>query len=285
VREGALLAQRFDAGKLQLAGEAFTVAERVGVDPRYHARFSLSQTGVLMYGSDGSETRRLQWFDRSGRALDSVGPAGQYTNVDLSPEGRRVAVDRLDPQTRNGDIWLFDLARGASTRLTSHPALDVFPAWSPDGRRIAFGSGRDGAYNLYQKDASGAGEEEPLLKTPNNKYPTGWSHDGRWLLYREQDQKTRWDLWVVPLDPRQPSPQPRPWLRTEFDENDGRFSPDGQWVAYDSNESGRYEIYVRRFSPGEVSGTGKWPVSTGGASSRAGGATARSCSTWGRTAG
>jgi hypothetical protein len=81
---------------------------------------------------------------------------------------------------------------------------------------------------------------------------------------RKKDQKTRWDLWVVPLDPRQTSPQPRPWLRTEFDENVGRFSPDGQWVAYDSNESGRYEIYVRRFSPGEVSGTGKWPVSTGG---------------------
>jgi Tol biopolymer transport system component/predicted Ser/Thr protein kinase len=261
VRERALLAQRFDANKLQLAGEAFLVAEPVGVEAAfYRTRFSLSETGVLVYDAGGGASRRLQWFDRGGKALETVGPPGEYLSVELSPDALRLAADRGDPETGNVDIWLFDLARGASSRFTFHPAIDSGPVWSPDGRRIAFRSNRDGVFNLHQKDASGAAEEELLLKTLANKFPTGWSPGGRWLLYNEQDTKTRWDLWVLPQDGR----QPQPWLRTEFDEVRGRFSPDGQWAAYTSNESGRYEIYVRPFAPGGAAGTGKWPVSTGG---------------------
>jgi Tol biopolymer transport system component len=165
----------------------------------------------------------------------------------------------MDPQIRNIDIWLFDLARGASTRFNVHSALDLSAVWSPDGRRIAFRSNREGAFHLYQKEASGAGQEELLLKTAANKCPTGWSHDGSLLLYQELNPKTRSDLWVLPLERRQPSP----WLRTDFDERNGRFSPDGRWVAYDSDESGRYEVYVRPLSPGAAA-AGQWPVSTGG---------------------
>jgi dipeptidyl aminopeptidase/acylaminoacyl peptidase len=265
VRERALLAQRFDAGKLQLAGEAFPVAEPVGVDAAfYRTRFSLSETGVLVYDAGGSASRRLQWFDRGGKPLETVGPPGEYLSLELSPDGRRLAADRSDPLTGNVDIWLFDLARGASSRFTFHAAVDTGSVWSPDGRRIAFRSNRERLFNIHLKDASGAADEELLLKTLANRFPTGWSPGGRWLLYNEQDTKTRWDLWVLPLDGRQPQPQPQPWLRTEFDEVRGRFSPDGQWVAYTSDESGRYEIYVRPFAPGAAAGTGKWPVSTGG---------------------
>ena len=265
VRERALLAQRFDAAKLQVVGETLPVAEPVGVDVRVsRSRVSLSETGVLVYDAGASVSRRLLWLDRSGKALESIGPPGVYANVDLSPDGRLVATNRTDPQTGNTDIWLFDLARSASTRFTFHPAIDAFPVWSPDGRRIAFFSSREGAYDLYQKDASGARDEELLLKTPANKFASGWSPDGRWLLYQTVDAKTSLDLWVLPLERRQPAPQPQPWLRTEFAERNGRFSPDGRWVAYDSNESGRHEIYVRPFLPGGGAGADKWPVSTGG---------------------
>jgi Tol biopolymer transport system component len=260
VRERVLLGQRLDAEKLRLVGDAFPVAEPVGVDAAvYRSRVSLSQTGVLIYDAGGSVSRRLLWFDRSGKALRTVGPPGEYFNVDVSPDGRRVAAERRDPQTANHDIWLFDVARKASARFTFHPAVDFLPVWSPDGRRIAFCSNRDGAYNLYQRDASAAGEEELLLKTPWDKFPASWSPDGRRLLYSELDPKTGSDLLVLDLDRRQPVP----WLRTEFDERVGRFSPDGRWVAYESNESGRYEIFVRPFSP-SGGAAGQWQVSTSG---------------------
>jgi Tol biopolymer transport system component len=158
------------------------------------------------------------------------------------------------------DIWLFDLARAASIRFTFHPTTDGFAVWSPDSRRITFASTRDGAVNLYQKDVSEAGEEELLLKTPVNKWPTSWAPDGRWLLYHQGDPQSRQDLWLLALDRRQPTP----WLRTEFDEGFGRFSPDSKWVAYESNESGRYEIHVRPFSPSGAAGVSRWVVSTGG---------------------
>jgi len=207
---------------------------------------------------DFRESRQLLWFDRTGRVLDAVGTPADYSNVDLSRDGRRVVADRTDPQTGNHDIWLFDLSRGASTRFTFHPAVDLGGVWSPDGRRIAFASSREGTYNLYQKHASGAGEEELLLKTAATKAPTGWSSDGRLLLYKELDPQRKWNLWVLTLEGR----QAEPWLRTEFEERNGRFSPDGRWVAYESNESGRYEIHVRPFSPRATEGAGT--VSTGG---------------------
>jgi len=267
VREGSLMAQRFDPGKLKLSGEAFPVAEPVGVDAGLqHGRFSVSESGVLVYDSIGGGNRQLVWFHRSGKPLASVEPPGAYWIVDFSPNGRRVAASRNDPQTNNLDIWLFDLARGSSSRFTFHPAGEGAPVWSPDGSRIAFFSSRNGPWNLYQKAASGAGEEEFLLKTSANQYPTDWSRDGRFLLYTEEDPKTGADLWVLPMAEQKKNAERKPILvlRTEFAERNGRFSPDGKWVAYDSNESGRYEIYVRAFSPGQPGTGGKWPVSTGG---------------------
>ena len=164
-------------------------------------------------------------------------------------------------ETRSGaDIWLLDLARGASTRFTFDPTADRFPVWSPDGTRIAFSSGQDGrVLNLYQKLSSGAGDNQLLLQSDLPKLAMDWSRDGKYLLYVNNDPKTKYDLWVLPMTGDH---QPFPFLRTPFQETGGRFSPDTRWIAYTSNESGRDEIYVRPFPP--AANGGKWMVSRDG---------------------
>ena len=138
------MAQRFDASKLELAGEAVSIADPAGVDEFARGRLSPSDTGLLVYETDAGAGRRLVWFDRSGRALGTVGPLGSYVTLDLSSDGRRAAANRTDPQTGNMDVWLFDLARAASIRFTFHPTADGFPVWSPDGARVIFASSRGG---------------------------------------------------------------------------------------------------------------------------------------------
>ena len=146
----------------------------------------------------------------------------------LSPDDKRVAVSRSDFQTTN-DLWLADATGGNLTRFTFDLANDVFPVWSPDGSRIAWSSNREGLYHLYQKAASGAGQDTLLLKSKNFIFPTDWSRDGRYLIYREIDPKTNYDVWVLPLDGKQ---QPFPVLQTEANEAAAVLSPDGQWLAY-----------------------------------------------------
>ena len=165
----------------------------------------------------------------------------------MSPDGQRVVVSRT--VQGNTDLWLLDGAR--TSRFTFDPALDRFPLWSPDGTRIVFDSTRAGARDLYLKVASGAGAEEVLLAFPQTKVANDWSADGRFLLYYSLDPQTNADLWVVPLEGNR-----TPWvfLKTPFDERHGTFSPDGRWVAYTSNESGRNEIYIRPFAGPAASG-------------------------------
>jgi Tol biopolymer transport system component len=265
LREGALLAQAFDLARLATAGEAVPVAELVQFDTFLRARFSVSQSGVLVYDASGSGTSsRLLWFDRAGKPLGSVGDPGDYTHLNLSPDDQRVVASRRDPQTGLQDIWLFELARGVSSRFTFGPFSSASPVWSPDGSRIAFFSTRDGPFNLYQKLSSGAGSDEPLLKSSNNKFPLNWSPDGRFLLYAEQDPKTaKRDLWILPP---QGGGKPFPFLRTAFSAVFGQFSPDGRWIAYTSDESGREEVYVRPFSGAEAGAGGKWLISNNGGS-------------------
>ena len=176
-----------------------------------------------------------------------------------------MAAGRRDPQGGFVDIWLFELAGGVFSRFTFGPSFSGIPVWSPDGSHITFMSGRDGPWNLYQKLSSGAGSDQPLLKSSNNKYPVDWSRDGRFLLYAEQDPKTaRADLWILPL---QGGGKPFPFLRTAFDVAFGQFSPDGRWIAYTSDESGREEVYVRPFSGAEAGTAGKWLISNNGGTS------------------
>ncbi len=262
--ENSLMAQQFDTASLKLAGRPFPLAERVaattgGLTP---SDFSVSRNGTLVYRSrDAVGLFQLMWFDRGGEPLGSVGEYGRHSAVSLSPDDSRVAlssggVDELG----NFDVWVHDLARGVASRLTFDPALELSQIWSPDGKRMVFSSSRGGgAFDLYVKPTSGAGDAELLLATDHVKGPRSWSRDGRSILYVELRPTTDWDLWVLPLEGER---KPVPYLRTEFNEVLGQFSPDGRWIAYVSDESRRDEVYVQ---PYPVDG-GKWQVSTDGGS-------------------
>ena len=258
-REGTLMAQAFDAASLALTGAPFRVAEQVGyLRLNSEAYFSVSETGVLVYQSGDAGKTQLVWFDRSGKQLGAPGPPGEYSFPALSPDEKRVAIDRDDPQTGTFDIWLLDLARGIPSRFTFYPGIDVYPVWSPDGSRIVFGSNRDGAWSLYQKSSSGAGSEEAMLKSGERKCPSDWSLDGRFILYTQTSPDTLWDLWVIPLFGDR---QPIPFLQTKFNEVNGVFSPDGKWIAYESDDSGSSQVWVQSFPAGS-----KWQVSSEGGS-------------------
>ncbi len=171
--------------------------------------------------------------------MGTAGEPGQYLGLALSPDGKRAALTKGNGLASN--IWLLDLSRDASTRFTFGSAADYDPVWSPDGSRIAFSSGSE----LYQKPVSGVKDAELLLKSSGTPHAESWSRDGRFLLYVAYEPKTKWDIWVLPLDSDK---KPVPFLVTEFTEGDASFSPDGHWVAYDSDESGRLEVYVRPFA-------------------------------------
>jgi Tol biopolymer transport system component len=166
-------------------------------------------------------------------------------------------------RTDDWEIWLTDLSRRTETRFTFDPARKRTPVWSPDGRRVAFASDRAGRYNLYEHAADGGGQDELLLQSDHTKYVNDWSRDGRSLLYQEIDPKSMYALWVLPMDGASGPRKPVPLLRTAYDERNGKFSPDGRWVAYESNESGRYEIYVLPF-PASAAAGGKSMVSRAG---------------------
>jgi Tol biopolymer transport system component len=200
------------------------------------------------------------WFDRDGKALGALGLPTNYGSVALAPDGKRVATDRIDV-TGNSDIWVLDAARSVPTRFTFDPETDSGPVWSPDGARLIFASNRGASrgYEIYQKDAGGSGNEQPLLKAGR---PDDISPDGRYLLYTVVDPKTSVDLWVLPLAGTPGERKATPYLQTQFSERQGKFSPDGHWIAYTSDESGpdQYQIYVQSFP----AGSGKFMVSTGG---------------------
>ena len=257
LRDGTLMAQPFDASKLALTGEPVAMAEHVG-SYLTNGLFHVSSNRVLVYRGGGISNTQLTWFDRQGKALGVEGDPGIYFAFALSPDGARVAMERIIGEN-NRDIWIHDRGRGAATRFTFDPAFDRMPVWSPDGSHIVFTSNRDGAYNLYQKLSSGAGEDELLFESGRAKYPSDWSPDGRILLYSQYDPKTQSDLWALPMTGDR---KPVPVLQTQFTETQGQFSPDSRWIAYTSDESGKAEIYVRPFPPS--SSSGKWMVSNDG---------------------
>jgi Tol biopolymer transport system component len=265
MRDGTLMAQRFDTRRLELVDEPFPVAEQVGAF-REFGFFSASTNGVLAYIA-GSKYRgsQLTWFDRQGKPIGTAGVKGVYRYPALSPDGKQAVLSQIDPGNGNSALWLVNFVRGTTTRFTFGPSIRENPIWSPDGNRIVYSSDATGAFDLYQKLANGARDEELLLKSSEAKHATSLSRDGRFLLYSSVGSKAKNALWVLPLEDEK---EPFPFLQTEFNEGAGYFSPDGYWVVYDSDESGRYEIYVRRFSsdsPAAASDTGgKWQVSYGG---------------------
>ena len=208
----------------------------------------------------GGVQGRLTWFDRQGKIGGTSGEPGLYRTLTISPDGKRVAFERADPQTQNRDIWLLDTARGAVTRFTSDPAWEAFPIWSPDGRRIIFTSNRSGVFDLYQKASDGTGEEELLYKSSEGKGPTGWSPDGRFLVFYSLGQPTHVRLLAAsgPADRA-----PVNVVDSQFSSITARFSPDGRWIAYSSNESGANELSVRPFDAASGS-VGKPVIVTSG---------------------
>ncbi len=258
LRGDALVAQRLDLEKAVLTGQRLTLAEGV-------ARFSVSTTGLIAYRNGAARQLQLTWVDRSGAVRGMIGDPDETLRAPrVSPDGHRVMVSRR--AQGNADIWLLDGAR--ASRMTFDAAADGFPIWSPDGTRIVFTSTRLGGADLYQKLASGEGTDQLLLQSDQIKYPSSWSADGRFLMYFSVDAHTGTDIWVLPMTGDR---KPFPFLRTPAGEVWAQFSPDGRWVAYASNASGRDEVYVRPFaSPGagEKAGsdaaTGQWQVSTGG---------------------
>jgi Tol biopolymer transport system component len=203
---------------------------------------------------------QLAWKDRAGKQVGLFGPPGVYDRFRLSPDEKQICFTVL--QNGEPDVWVMDSARGVSSKLTFDPAIDDPPMWSPDGQQIVWASSRaGGTFDLYIKPASG-GTDQLLLKMGT---PTGWaedwSQDGRYILYQIPGAKTGQDLWIAPqMGDGAPADKPFPYLQTQFDEEHGRFSPDGRWVAYTSNESGRQEVYVQPFPA-----TGaKFQVSSGG---------------------
>jgi Tol biopolymer transport system component/predicted Ser/Thr protein kinase len=266
LRGTTLMAQPFDPGKMTLSGEPTAIAD--GVDSftdTNHGLFSVSDTGTLVYrGGSGPQTR-LTWFDLQGNPTGTLGDPGDYAFPAISPDGGRVAVS-IGAQT-NRDIWILDMARGgASTRFTFEPGRDDTPAWSPDGKNIAFASNRDGQMNLYLKPADSSGEEKLILKTAEYKIAQRFTKDGRFLLFDSTGPKTQQDIWALPFPlPSQGEAKPISLLKTQFIEYRERVSPDGRWLAYMSDESGTNEIYVRPFTPEALAGTSaKSRVSTGG---------------------
>jgi len=273
VRDGTLLALPFDAKKRQAAGEAVPLVEQVGfASGTSEGAFSISQNGMLVYDPRGDlRSTQLTWFDREGKRLGTIGGTGSYLQPWLSPDEKRVAVENMDPSTRSWDIWLLDLARGISSRFTFDPRLDVFPVWSPDGGSIVFASQRAGPEDLYLKSSSGAAGDEMLWKSSEGKWPNDWSLDGRFIVYQERHHQTKWDLWALPMEGPEGAGalgarKPIPVLRTEFDEQHGQISPQGKWIAYTSDESGRNEVYAQSFGGTPSAPGGKWQISNSGGS-------------------
>jgi Tol biopolymer transport system component len=256
VRDNTLVAQPFDAKGGKITGEPIPLAEQVGATGVGLARFSTSRNGVLAYRA-GETGSRLLWADRTGRELGTIGDPAEYYDTMLSPKGDRLALVMVDSRSAQSNVWIRDLSRGTTSRFTFGAGNDSNAVWSPDGKTIVFSSNRGGEVDLFQKAASGVGPETELFKSDEEKYAHAWSRDGRYIAFQSRGKKTRWDVWVLPTFGDR---KPIPLVQGPFAEARPSFSPDGRWLVYESDESGRYEIYVQAFPD---SG-GKWQISTSG---------------------
>jgi Tol biopolymer transport system component len=263
LRNRTLMYQQFDLGEKKLTGEPKPIAVDVGTVPRLAlGDFSYSPAGIYTIGGGRSVNRQYAWYDRGGKQTGTAGPLGNYFDIALSPSGTHAAVQKGDIQTGNSDIWIIDISRDLITRFTFDAAVEDDPIWSHDGKFVYYSNTKEGTYTIYRKPTSGIGAPERLLTPGPPQHPASVSSDGRFLIYEQNHTSTKSDIWVVPLIPSNGGTKPYPYLVTEFNELFPQFSPDGKWVAYVSDESGRREVYVQSFP---TSG-GRWQISSKGGS-------------------
>jgi len=247
VRDGILFAQPFDDHALQVSGDPIRIGDHVGYwgAGNGYTAVTVSPAGILAYGPSVGPTTSLRWHDRSGTLTRPGTPPAQYSSPRLSPDQQSVVVAITDAPTAHPDLWVLGLARGTTLRLTSDPFADWFPVWSADGGRLIFGSARFGTTAIFQKAVGGVQEETVLesARAANAVYPNDMSGDGRFLL-SVQATSRGYDLGVLTFAGES---QASTFLATPFNEVQGRFSPNARWVAYASDESGRFEVYVRPF--------------------------------------
>jgi len=251
LREGTLLAQPFDPVKARLIGEPRPIADGI------RSAFSVSNNGVLAYRTGDDPKTQLVWIDRLGKMLGALGEPGELGGFALSPDGKTVAVARPNSEAGGSSLWLMDLGRGTNMRLTFAPLHADAPVWSPDGSRIVFQSSQGNERNLYQVMSNGAGQAELLWKSVNPLNVDSWSRDGRFLVFTVSDHRKA-SVWMLPFSGER---KPTQVLENSFNVRQGRISPDGRWIAYVSDETGRNEVYVQTFPPGSG---GKWLVSGNG---------------------
>jgi Tol biopolymer transport system component len=257
----ALLATSMDVSNGRVAGEPRVVAEGVGYQPStYRGAFTAAENGSVVYNADsGAVLSVLTWVDRAGKELGRVGDPGVLANPTISPDGSRVAVNITDVRANNVDIWTHDLKSGNRSRFTFNPAEEVSASWSRDGSTVAFYRSSVGQGNVFLKKALGLEPEKFILRISGDPYPNSWTLDDQAILCTLQVSGTPSSLVLVPASGGQMTPfLAAPDNKTS--ESNGQISPDGKWVAYASNESGDWEIYVTTFP----SAVGKWQVSRGG---------------------
>jgi Tol biopolymer transport system component len=256
VQGGTLMAVPFDPQRLAVTGAAVPIVEGVLQSTTDgDAQYAFSATGTLAYVSGGSQSTQMKlvWVNRNGAEQPLAAPEHAYVNPRISPDGRRVAVGITEQERQ---VWLYDVSRGTLTRLTFQGNNNLVPFWTPDGKRIAFTSNKEGQRNLFWELADGSGGLERLTTSEQLHIPGSWSPDGQLLAYSEVNSTTGFDIWVLGLRGH----KAQPFLQTQFNESTPQFSPDGRWLAYVSDESGRKEIYVQPYpGPG-----GKWQISTEG---------------------
>jgi hypothetical protein len=258
-RAGALQANPFDTKDLKATGPAATILEGVvWAQGTGGSHFAISANGSLAYVAGGlkGQEQAFVWVDRKGTIIPTAIPKRGFFGNSLAPDGKRAA---LSVGAANNDVWVSEISRGTLTRMTTETGNNDSPLWTPDGKRVAFMSDRNSAVTIYWKLADGTGAEEELLRVPgsHNIFVDSFSPDGKLLVYSDSDPTTGDDLWLLPVTGDR---KPQVFLRTPFNEWGGVVSPDGKWISYASNESGRAEVYVQAF-PGP---SGKVQISTEG---------------------